>query len=124
MSLLSTLGGAFSALGDHYVNCAEIAGKISLHQFKLALRIGDPLTVARCKLFISLSLLQRQHFKLAKLLILQQYQLAKNSPVRDFRLENMCKGIWEKLRYENKIYKQGNALDKTNNNQIKISSKN
>ncbi|EFA05380.2 hypothetical protein TcasGA2_TC015548 [Tribolium castaneum] len=39
MSWLSTLGGAFSALGDYFANCAQIAGKISVNQLKLALRL-------------------------------------------------------------------------------------
>lgn len=40
LSWLSTLGGAFSALGDYFEACADTAGKISVHQLKLALRLG------------------------------------------------------------------------------------
>lgn len=39
-SWLSTLGGAFSALGDYFENCAETAGKISIQQLQLAFRLG------------------------------------------------------------------------------------
>ncbi|XP_026474157.1 uncharacterized protein F58A4.6, partial [Ctenocephalides felis] len=105
MSWLSTLGGAFSALGEEFIYCAEMAGKISYHQLRLALRLGDPTTVARCKLYLSLSLIQRGSLLLARRIILEQYNIAKNSNFVDARLINMCKGIWSKLQYCWKINK-------------------
>lgn len=104
MSWLSTLGGAYSALGDHFSHCADMAGRISLRQFHLALRLGDPSTVARCKLYIALSLIQKNKFKHAKLIIETQYHLCLNSTSPDIRLLRMCKGIWSKLRYERSLY--------------------
>ncbi|XP_047344802.1 uncharacterized protein LOC124947125 isoform X2 [Vespa velutina] len=62
MSWLSTLGGAFSALGEEFQHCAQMAGKISVKQFQLALHLGNPLLVARCKLYAALSLIQQDHF--------------------------------------------------------------
>ncbi|CAD1475484.1 unnamed protein product, partial [Heterotrigona itama] len=59
MSWLSTLGGAFSALGEEFQHCAEMAGKISIKQFELALRVRDPFLIARCKLYAALSLIQQ-----------------------------------------------------------------
>ncbi|KAJ9576170.1 hypothetical protein L9F63_006992, partial [Diploptera punctata] len=100
MSWLSTLGGAFSALGEEFQHCAEIAGRISVHQFSIALRLGDPLTVARCKLYFALSLIQRGHLVQARCIICQQYHLAKENPVLDTRLIAMCHGIWARLKYE------------------------
>lgn len=105
LSWLSTLGGAFSALGDYFLNCAEVAGNISINQLKLAFRLGDPTVMARCRLFISLSLIQRCYFKLAKSIIYTEYINAKKSNVIDVRLLNMCKGIWCKLKYEYENYK-------------------
>ncbi|KAK3927070.1 hypothetical protein KUF71_015376 [Frankliniella fusca] len=104
MSWLSTLGGAYSALGDHFSHCADMAGRISLQQFQLALRLGDPSTVARCKLYIALSLIQKNKFKLARKIIETQYHLCLNSTSPDIRLLRMCKGIWSKLRYERYLY--------------------
>lgn len=100
LSWLSTLGGAFSALGDYFINYAEMAGKISVHQLQLALRLNDPNVVTRCRLYFSLSLIQRSYFKLAKRIIEEEYVKAKTAVVVDERLVRMCKGIWSKLQYE------------------------
>lgn len=105
LSWLSTLGGAFSALGDYYKNCALIAGKISIKQLQLAMRLNDPNIVTRCRLYFSLSLIQRKYFKLAKKIIVEEYVNAKNAIVVDERIINMCKGIWAKLQYENELNK-------------------
>lgn len=110
LSWLSTLGGAFSALGDYSINFAEIAGKISLNQLYLAFRLGDPTVISRCRLFFSLSLIQRQYFKLAKRIVYSEYVKAKNDTIIDTRLINMCKGIWCKMKYEYQIYKKKRYL--------------
>ncbi|XP_034483818.1 uncharacterized protein F58A4.6-like [Drosophila innubila] len=98
MCWLSTLGGGYSALGDQFEGCAETAGKISLQQLSIGLRLGNPLLQARCKLFYSISLIQRGQLRQAKQLIRCQYQLASSK--LDQRLLRMCQGIWERLRYE------------------------
>lgn len=98
MSWLSTLGGAFSALGDYFADCADMAGRISVKQLELAVRLGDPLTAARCKLYAAISLLQRGRYETAALVIRQQYRLP--GARRDHRLRAMCRGIWSKLQYE------------------------
>ncbi|XP_043250507.1 uncharacterized protein F58A4.6 [Colletes gigas] len=97
MSCLSTLGGAFSALGDKFQHCAEVARKISTKQFILALRLEDPLMVARCKLYIALSLIQQGQLKISRNIVrsIYKFSIEKN----DTRLQNMCLGIWAKLRY-------------------------
>ena len=79
---------------------AEIAGCISLQQFRIALRLGDPMTVARCKLYLALSLVQTRHLVSARCIVEQQYRLACSAPVLDTRLISMCLGIWAKLKYE------------------------
>lgn len=106
LSWLSTLGGAFSALGDYYENCAEMAGKISVRQLELALRLDDPNIVTRCRLYFSLSLIQRHYFKLAKRIVYEEFSKAKSSVVVDERLVKMCKGIWSKLQYEHEVYRK------------------
>ncbi|XP_015127100.1 uncharacterized protein F58A4.6 isoform X2 [Diachasma alloeum] len=97
LSWLSTLGGAFSAMGDHFAHCAQIAGKISIQQFKLALRLGDPLLVARCKLFAALSLIQQNKLKIPRQIIPEIYNYAVDN--KDTHLKKMCQGIWAKLKY-------------------------
>ncbi|XP_012286413.1 uncharacterized protein LOC105702977 [Orussus abietinus] len=104
MSWLSTFGGAYSALGDDVTYCAEVAGNISLRQFQLALRLGDPLLVAQCKLYAALSLIQRGYLKVAKRLIQNIFQFSINE--KNTRLQNMCKGVWAKLQYKHKLILQ------------------
>ncbi|XP_066255601.1 uncharacterized protein F58A4.6 [Euwallacea similis] len=103
-SWLSTLGGAFSALGDYFAKCADTAGKISFHQLKLAFRIGDPNMQARCRLYLALSLIQKKRFALSAKIIRKEFQIAKRQTVVDERLVKMCKGIWAKLQYEHSLY--------------------
>ncbi|KAH8416553.1 hypothetical protein KR222_009014 [Zaprionus bogoriensis] len=100
MSWLSTLGGGFSALGEQFERCAETAGKISLQQLTIGLRVGDPFLQARCKLYYSISLIQRGQLRQAKHLIRRQYQFAVKHKEHDQRLLRMCLGIWLRLRFE------------------------
>ncbi|XP_050540402.1 uncharacterized protein LOC126905046 [Daktulosphaira vitifoliae] len=114
MAWLSTLGGAFSSLGDQTEHCAIVAGKISIQQLKIALRIGDPITVARCKLYLAISLMQRGQFNTAKSIVKEQYFFVRSQTVIDERLIKMCYGIWCKLRYEkNKYYSIKSKIKKT-----------
>ncbi|KAL0133105.1 hypothetical protein PUN28_000700 [Cardiocondyla obscurior] len=104
MSWLSTLGGAFSALGEEFEHCATMAGKISVKQFELASRLDNPLLIARCRLYAALSLIQRGYFNTPKYMIQKIYKLAIKE--NDVRLKNMCQGVWAKLQYNYKQYKQ------------------
>lgn len=100
MSWLSTLGGAYSSLGDYFLYCAKQAENISVQQFKLALRLGDPLTIVRCKIYFAMSLVQQGYFTEAKRIIRKQYAFSlTKTGLLDFRLANMCKAIWNKLKY-------------------------
>jgi len=121
MSCLSTLGGAFSSLGDQFTHCvssninqksilystiffefqAQIAGNISAKQYKIALKLGDPMTLLRCKLYYSISLIQCGHLKNARYIIQSVYNHVKLIPedLQDKRIIYMCQGIWSKLRY-------------------------
>lgn len=104
MSWLSTLGGAFSALGDFFDQAAERAGRISFYQLKLAIKSGDPSIIARSKLYYSISLIQKGNFREAKRIILNQYEHAKEEfNAGDPRLYKMCHGIWLKLQYTHQM---------------------
>ncbi|EDW77558.1 uncharacterized protein Dwil_GK24491 [Drosophila willistoni] len=100
MSWLSTLGGGYSALGEQFERCAENAGKISQTQLKIGLHLGNPFLQARCKLFYSISLIQRGKLRHAKHLIRRQYKFAKTCRETDRRLLRMCRGIWLRLQFE------------------------
>lgn len=101
MSWLSTLGGAFSALGDYFEDRANIAGKISVKQMELAFRLGDPGLISRCLLYFSIALIQKHKFRSAQRIIKSQFTFAKQ--IEDIRLTKMCLGIWSKLQYSHKV---------------------
>lgn len=63
MSWLSTLGGAFSALGDYDPAFAKKAGVTSYKQMMIASRLRDMDLIARCWLYFALSLIQKRKFK-------------------------------------------------------------
>ncbi|CAH0549279.1 unnamed protein product [Brassicogethes aeneus] len=119
LSWLSTLGGAFSALGDYYSNCADIAGRISSHQLKLAFKLGDPNIAARCNLYYSLSLIQQRKFREAKKIVFNIYEMAKNRVFQDYRLPKMCKGIWSKLQHEYSLHVNSQYREKIINKAVK-----
>lgn len=100
MAWLSTLGGAFSALGDYSSQFAEAAALVSVKQLKLALRIGDPVTMCRCHIYLAMSLLQRGYFRSCRRLIRQQYHFATSKEgLRDPKLMKMCQSVWIRMRY-------------------------
>lgn len=105
-SWMSTLGGAYSALGDYIPNYAVIAGRISVHQLELALRLGDVPVVIRCCLYYALSLIQQGMLHQARLVIHTQYVKANQLPIEDTKLINICKGIWSILQYKWKLKKR------------------
>ena len=80
---------------------AKTAGKISLQQYKIAENLGDPTTLLRCQLYLSISLIQCNRFKNAKIVITSVYRSMKSKPedLQDKRVISMCLGIWAKLKY-------------------------
>ncbi|XP_057365967.1 uncharacterized protein LOC130686818 [Daphnia carinata] len=101
MSCLSTLGGAFSSLGDQLIDCAKAAGKISFQQYKIAEKLCDPVTLMRCQLYLAISFIQCNHFKKARIVITSVYRAIKSRPegLQEKRVISMCLGIWAKLKY-------------------------
>ncbi|XP_013108439.2 uncharacterized protein F58A4.6 [Stomoxys calcitrans] len=100
MSWLSTLGGGYSALGEQFSTCAEVAGKISQKQLCIGIQLGDPFLQSRCLLYYSISLIQVGRLRTAKYLIRKQYAFALANVETDGRLLKMCEGIWMRLQYE------------------------
>lgn len=69
MSWLSTLGGAFSALGDFDPAFADRASVTSYKQMLIACRLGDLNLIARCWLYCSLALIQKKKYKVIIIII-------------------------------------------------------
>ncbi|KAL5016910.1 hypothetical protein ScPMuIL_006499 [Solemya velum] len=82
MACMSTLGGAYSALGNYFQEYAKEAGRISLKQMKIAMEIGDPSLAARCKVFLAQSFMQCGHFRICKNIIRDQYKFAISQSTR------------------------------------------
>ncbi|XP_063396262.1 uncharacterized protein LOC134680902 [Mytilus trossulus] len=114
MAWLSTLGGAYSSLGDYFESHAVIAGKISFKQMVIAMEMADPITISRCRLFFALSLMQQGHFKESKYIIRKQLKFAKKV-VKDVKLIAMCRGLWNKVCYvmnNNQVLPQTSSTDR------------
>uniref|UniRef100_A0A914W5J2 Uncharacterized protein n=1 Tax=Plectus sambesii TaxID=2011161 RepID=A0A914W5J2_9BILA len=96
MWTLSTLGGAFSALGEYSLSFADRAARTSVEQLNIALELGDPILVSRCKLYIALSLAQFGRLRQAAEMVRVQHKKAME--LRSELLRRCCLGIWAKLR--------------------------
>lgn len=66
---LSTLGGAWSALGEYSRAAVDRAAETSLRQLALAERMGDAVLAARCRVFVALALIQYGNFRPAAAII-------------------------------------------------------
>ncbi|XP_063832965.1 uncharacterized protein F58A4.6 [Ostrinia nubilalis] len=103
-SWLSTLGGAYSALGDYFEHCAEEAGRISIRQYKLSKMLGDEGLAARSKLYSALSYSQKGKIKLARHIVRNVAEFGRAT--KDKRLIRMCQGVWAKLKYLRSLKKK------------------
>ncbi|KAK2559910.1 Uncharacterized protein P5673_017483 [Acropora cervicornis] len=110
MAWLSTLGGACSAMGEYINSYSEKAGQISFQQLLVAIRLGNPILAAQCKVFAALSLIQRGKFNLAARIIREQYRLAgRNGYARDDKRLAKLLGV-ECSSYRDKERRQTNDL--------------
>lgn len=108
MSWLSTLGGAFSSLGDTDSKSAQMAGRISFHQFCLSRRVHNRSFSVQCILFATISCIQRCMYRRATRLV--SWAATHTETHRDYRLSNMYNAIMQKLRYERELNKQARNL--------------
>jgi len=104
---LSTLGGAFSNLGEKRPEFALKAGRNAGKQLVVGLSSGDVSLVARCQLFIAHSLIQLGHLRSAVMLVRSVWRSCHSSPLANLaishKLSNMCLGIWARLKYERRL---------------------
>lgn len=94
---LSTLGGAYSAMGDFDTEYAKTAAKITTHQIKLAKRYGDPVILARCYLYTALAEAQIGHLSLAVNIVKAVRYWSKQNPNTEI-VRRCCEGVYQKLR--------------------------
>ncbi|XP_026494498.1 uncharacterized protein LOC113399565 [Vanessa tameamea] len=115
-SWLSTLGGAYSALGDYFEHCAEEAGKISMRQYALSKMLGDDGLAARSRLYSAIAFAQKGKLKVARYLVRNIAAFARET--HDKRLNRMCQGVWVKLRYlrEKQCIEKSNSVKTENIN--------
>ena len=95
----STLGGAYSSLGDHFLSFAEQAGKIAMKQLKIAEEEGDPVLACKAKLFFAQSLMQRGYIVESGRILRTQYKFAKSLIVQDTKLLTMCRALRKRWKY-------------------------
>eukprot|EP00112_Aurelia_sp_Birch-Aquarium-sp1_P006702 Seg1734.4 transcript_id=Seg1734.4/GoldUCD/mRNA.D3Y31 product="Transmembrane 9 superfamily member 1" protein_id=Seg1734.4/GoldUCD/D3Y31 len=69
MACLSTLGGAYSSLGEQSKYHATIAGKLSIKQLAVASKLNNPILASHCKIYHAHSLMQTRKFKAASKII-------------------------------------------------------
>ncbi|XP_038215863.1 uncharacterized protein LOC119835229 [Zerene cesonia] len=108
---LSTLGGAYSALGDYFEHCAEEAGRISIKQYRLSKMLGDESLCARSRLYLALAYSQKGNLKLSRHIVRSVADFARIT--NDKRLNRMCQGVWAKLKYLRQL-KKNSELNNVN----------
>jgi len=110
MACLSTLGGAHSSLGEISKYHSLRAGEISMQQFKIALHVGDPVVIARCKIFMAHSLMQRGFLNRAAKIIKREYESAKQVSYENSLVITCCLAAWCKYKYMKSILKKDHAI--------------
>uniref|UniRef100_A0A914LCB4 Uncharacterized protein n=1 Tax=Meloidogyne incognita TaxID=6306 RepID=A0A914LCB4_MELIC len=95
---LSTLGGAVSAMGFFSEKFVKAALRVSLRQLKIAQILGDPISIARCYLYISLGLAQDGHFKKAITTVRGIWKENIISLHSEF-LKNCTLGVWMTIKW-------------------------
>ncbi|KAJ0173247.1 hypothetical protein K1T71_011423 [Dendrolimus kikuchii] len=115
-SWLSTLGGAYSALGDYFEHCAEEAGRISIRQYKLSKILGDDGLAARSRLYSALAYAQKGHLHTARNIVRKVAEFARLT--HDQRLNRMCQGVWAKLKYLRSLKHSTNCKENNANGKV------
>ena len=101
---LSTLGGAFSNLGEKDQQFALRAGLNAFKQMLVGNSCGDLTVVAKCQLFIGHSELQLGQLRSAASRVRSVWRLCHSPPLSKIaatdKLVTMCRGVWSRIKYE------------------------
>ena len=100
---LSTLGGAYSAMGDFYDEHSVKAALVSRRQYAVASKMKNEVLKSRSKIYFAHSLMQRGRLKAGARLIREEYLLARDM-VRggkdEFELVvTCCVAGWNRYKY-------------------------
>jgi len=103
LNWLSTLGGAYSNLGEHNQNFAKRAEINARRQLKVASKAGDLFSLTKCWLFIAMSQMQQGHLLQSRKILRIVYKFCGSKKIAIFsgssKLRTMCRGIWSRLRH-------------------------
>lgn len=94
---ISTLGGAYSALGDNNLMFAEEAEALANRQRRVALALDDPGLARTCEIFVAFAAIQQKDFVRAARIIEASGTIA--TAYNDAALGRMCVSAAEKLMY-------------------------
>ncbi|XP_061193065.1 uncharacterized protein LOC133201282 [Saccostrea echinata] len=97
----STLGGAYSSLGDCFPRFAEEAGRIAMKQLRIAEEEENPILECKAKLFFAQSLMQRGYTAESQRIIRAQTVFAKRMIEVDSKLLTMCHALRKRWKYVN-----------------------
>ena len=100
---LSTLGGAFSNLGESNLQFAERAGRNAFKQMLVGTRSGDLSVVSKCRLFVAHADLQLGRLRSAARLVRSVWRLCHQQPLANLaitsKLITMCQGVWSRVKW-------------------------
>merc|ERR1711997_835528 len=88
MHWLSTLGGAYSNLGEHSLAFAHQACDNAFRQMKIAVRSQDPFNIDRCWLYVAMSLMQQGELKKSRKIIEHIYRKTPKNKLIERRTED------------------------------------
>jgi len=109
LNWLSTLGGAYSNLGEHSQDFAKRAGDNAMKQMAIVVKSQQgrtPSVVLRCWLFVAMSAMQQGRLKDARQIIRYVYHTSKYrlSEVDWYtKIEQKCMGTWSRLAVQPKM---------------------
>jgi len=101
---LSTLGGAYSAMGDFYNEHSVKAAIVSRQQYMVAIKMNDPILKSRSKIYYAHSLMQRGRLKSGAKLIREEYLFARRMILEEDKEEfelvvTCCLAAWNRYKY-------------------------
>jgi len=106
--MLSTLGGAYSALGDVSIARSLQAEALAHYQYRVAMSLGDAGLAKRCQFFVAWSIIQRRDFDHAtRILVGLALPAVRRRPQPDTKLLCMCDAAWHRIWF----LRRGGALN-------------
>lgn len=103
LNWLSTLGGAYSNLGEHNQAFAQRAERNARRQLQVAMKSADLFSLTKCWLFIAMSQMQQGYLIRSREILKNIYRFCGSNKMARFsdsaKLRIMCRGIWARLKH-------------------------